>query len=75
MDRITKLYDMFVNEYGEELEEAVELLSTLATEVPDASNEDIVDYAVNVIIDNDDLAPDDPESFLSDFVAQWGSKN
>lgn len=75
MDRITKLYELFVNTYGEELDEAVELLSSLAKEAPEASDEEIVEYTMNVIIDNDDHAPDDPEAFLDDFIVLWGHKN
>lgn len=74
MDRVKKLYEMFVEEYGDELEDVEELLTTLVTEVPDASNEEIVAFAINVVADNDEQAPDDPEACVDEFTTTWGSK-
>ena len=73
MARVDTLYDQFVEEYGDELEEAYELLGELSIEYPDATNGEIVDYTVSCVIDANDTIGD-VLSLVGEFKEVWGKK-
>lgn len=72
-NRIKKLYDRFVDVYGEELEGVFELLDALVEEVPDATTDEIVDFVVDTVVTNNDEVGE-IDDVVADFSATWGRK-
>ena len=75
MSRSDKLYKKFVEEYGEELEEAVELIDALLAEVPEASDVEFVEFVIQTVTDNEDDFLDEIEDAVIEFQTFWGVKN
>jgi hypothetical protein len=70
---ITELYDMFVFDYGEDLDDVRELLDTLVIDFPDATNSEIVDFVTQAVIENHDEMPNIDDAVAA-FSTVWGRK-
>lgn len=71
--RVEGLYDSFVAQFGEEIDDAQEFLEALVDEFPEASNEEIIDYVIESIEDNYDEVPHIGDA-VADFSFVWGRK-
>lgn len=71
--RADAIYESFVDEYGEELDDIPELLEMLVSEFPGATSQEILDFVVGAVMENYDEAPP-TEDAVADFAAVWGTK-
>ncbi len=70
--RATKLYDTFVDTY-EDLPDVEELFEALIAECPEADDQEMVDFMVNLVVEYNDEVPDLNDA-IADFAANWGRK-
>lgn len=71
--RADAIYESFIDEFGEELDDVPELLEMLVSEFPDATSQEILDFVVDVVTENYDEVPH-IEDAVADFAAVWGVK-
>jgi len=72
-ERAAKLHGTFVAEFGEELDDALELFETLVAEYPGANNQEITDFVMEAVIENNDEIPH-IDDVVADFAFSWGRK-
>lgn len=71
-NRVTKLYDMFVDTY-DDIPDVEELFEALIIECPEADDQEMVDFVVDLVIEHKDEVPHLDDA-IADFTASWGRK-
>jgi len=73
-ERVTKLYEELVSEYGYDLEAAPEVLKAIIEEFPEATDGEIVTFVLDAVVDGYEEDLDDLDTLVSDFSINWGRK-
>jgi hypothetical protein len=68
-----KLHKEFIAKYGEEFDDSQELFETLVAEYPEAGNQEIVDFVMEAVLENNDEFPH-IDDMVTDFAFSWGRK-
>jgi hypothetical protein len=74
MNRVEKLYDMFVEQYEDDSIDYVEdFLEALINEYEDATDSEILSYVIECVSENNDYI-DDYSGWVISFSEVWGKK-
>lgn len=71
-DRATKLYDAFIEAY-DDIDGVQDLLEALVIDCPGATDQEMLDYVIEVVAGNYDEAPDLDDA-VADFSSSFGCK-